>query len=213
MDSWSKRWQAAMAPLMVAMVVVTAVFFAVITVWKVGTLEAAINRPISATAPVAWTASSLAPSNFAEQIELATIQAQYGLEREVIARRYAQGNLAFQNRVWTRFMGFVTGMILALVGAAFVLGKLSTDPNELAAQSHGASLTLRSASPGVVLAVLGTLLMSIAISVPVTVNTNDAAVYFRSTSLLTAPIPPATSADPANEEEPQPTAQRKGTAP
>jgi hypothetical protein len=46
----------------------------------------------------------------------------HALERELIARRYDQVNLTVTTRLWTRLMGFITGMILALVGAAFVLG-------------------------------------------------------------------------------------------
>ena len=49
------------------------------------------------------------------------------LEQELVARRYEQANLMLSTSLWTRLMGFITGMILALVGAAFILGKLQED--------------------------------------------------------------------------------------
>src|SRR5262249_58461153 len=91
----------------------------------------------------AWS-SPIAGRDFNEQMRLEAMRAAYSLERELVARRYEQGNLSYLNRLWTRFMGFVTGMILALVGAAFVLGKLVTDKSELEAAASGMSMTMRS---------------------------------------------------------------------
>jgi len=167
-----------MAPLMVAAVIATAVFFAAVTVWQFGALQSRINQPATSPLAIAWNQHATAPSSFREQLELSTVQAKYSLEQESIARRYALANLTFESRLWTRFMGFVTGMILAMVGAAFVLGKLQTDASELGASSQGISVTIRSASPGIILAALGTLLMSISIFVEATVTTHDVAIYF-----------------------------------
>jgi hypothetical protein len=60
------------------------------------------------------------------------------------------------SRLWTTYLGFVTGMIFALVGAMFVLGKLESDPSELKTKVGTAlDTSFKSASPGLVLAVLG----------------------------------------------------------
>lgn len=201
MNSQSVRWQARMAPFMAAAVLLTALFFAIVTIWKFGLVEERLNRPAMEPAAVVWIGEN-APQGFDEQMQLASAQATYNLERELIARRYDQGNLAFATRLWTRFMGFITGMILALVGAAFVLGKLDADTSELAAAASGVSLTLRSASPGVLLAALGTILMAISITLPVTVSTKDGAIYFRPTASSPADDPPVSSAAPS-EDEPQ----------
>lgn len=50
-------------------------------------------------------------------------------------------------------------MILALVGAVFILGKLSEDASELTATNSAGSMSLKSSSPGIILAALGVVLM------------------------------------------------------
>ena len=203
MDADLKRWQARMGPFMTAAVVFTALFFAIATIWKFGDIEARLMKPPAESAVSAWS-TTIAPRDFGEQMRLETTRASYNLERELVARRYEQGNLAFVSRLWTRFMGFVTGMILALVGAAFVLGKLETDRSELGAAASGMSVTMRSTSPGLVLAVLGTLLMGLSIALPVTVSVTDGAVYFARPILGSDQPPPKTSsAAPSSSDEPQ----------
>ncbi len=195
---------------MVAAVIATAVFFAAVTVWQFGALQSRINQPTTSPSAIAWSQRATAPSSFREQLELSTLQAKYNLEQESIARRYALANLTFESRLWTRFMGFVTGMILALVGAAFVLGKLQTDASELGASSQGVSVTIRSASPGIILAALGTVLMSIAIFVEASVTTRDVAIYFSNAesqvgggeSDAPPPIDSISSASPKSPDQP-----------
>jgi hypothetical protein len=46
------------------------------------------------------------------------------LETNIVERRYHQANVSLMSRVWTRYLGFVTGMVLAMVGSIFILGKL-----------------------------------------------------------------------------------------
>jgi hypothetical protein len=202
MDADLKRWQARMAPFMTAAVVSTALFFAIATIWKFGDIEARLMKPSSEFAVATWS-TPIAPRDFNEQMRLEATRASYNLERELVARRYEQGNLAFVSRLWTRFMGFVTGMILALVGAAFVLGKLETDKSEMGAAASDMSITMRSTSPGLLLAVLGTLLMGLSIALPVTVSVTDGAVYYVQPTARYDEPPSKTSGAPSNKDEPQ----------
>lgn len=99
------------------------------------------------------------------------------LEQHVIDQRYRQVNATLLLRAWTRYLGFLTGMILALVGAVFVLGKLETSDNELSLEGGGLKSALKTASPGLVMATLGTVLMGITLVVPFQFDTRDRAVY------------------------------------
>jgi hypothetical protein len=203
MDADVKHWQARMAPFMIAAVIFAALFFAVATIWKFGDMEARTLRPPPVSAPT-WTGAT-SPKDFDQQMQLAELQASYSLEADLIARRYDGGNLAFISRLWTRFMGFVTGMILALVGAAFVLGKLETEKGEIEAAARGISVAMRTTSPGLLLAFLGTLLMGLSIALPVTVHVKDGAIYFPRPAVdVDEKSPPFTSAGPSNNAEPQP---------
>jgi hypothetical protein len=79
--------------------------------------------------------------------------------------------------IWSKYLGFMTGMTLALVGAAFVLGQLRTPTSELGAKGAPFEVSLRSSSPGLVLAVLGVLLMATTIVTQSVVNSNDSPTY------------------------------------
>ncbi len=109
------------------------------------------------------------------------------LEQDVIARRYQQANSMMLARVWTRFLGFMTGMILSLVGAVFILGKLQEEPTKLESESKFGKGSLSTSSPGIVLAVMGTVLMAITLLVPTEIETRDVAVYTRSISQIPPP--------------------------
>ncbi len=115
------------------------------------------------------------------------------LEQDVIARRYQQANSIMLARVWTRFLGFMTGMILSLVGAVFILGKLQEEPTKLESESKFGKWYLNTSSPGIVLAVLGTVLMAITLLVQSEIETRDVAVFTQSSvgeSIQPPPPPP-----------------------
>jgi hypothetical protein len=63
------------------------------------------------------------------------------------------------SRTWTRYLGFMTGMIFALVGAAFVMGKLREQESALALKNAAVEANITTTSPGLVLCLLGTVLM------------------------------------------------------
>lgn len=99
------------------------------------------------------------------------------LEQNIIKRRYHQANSVMLARVWTRYLGFVTGMILALVGTAFILGKLREEPIKFEADSQVFKASLYTSSPGIVLAVLGTILMVVTLTIKFEIETRDVATY------------------------------------
>src|SRR5262249_54967656 len=81
------------------------------------------------------------------------------LESEIIGRRYHLAATLLAGRVWQLYLGFITGMILSLVGAAFILGKLREAESESSIGSSSVTVSLKSSSPGVILTILGVVLM------------------------------------------------------
>jgi len=196
------NWQRRMASFMTASVIVAAVFFAILTVWQFRSFEVGLVRHATDAEEV-WH-QTLRPVTYEQEFELSRTRAAFFLERELIARRYDQVNLTLTTRLWTRLMGFITSMILALVGAAFVLGKLSEDVSEAAAKAglpgQEWSLSVRSASPGIILVVMGTLLMALSISIQASYSAEDKAIYFdRLTPSIVVP-PPGVNVGPALPE-------------
>ena len=176
-------WQARLLPLMSAVVVLGAVFFAVMSVIELRSLYERLEQPVvnfdarleqleRATEPVA-----LATSEYLRFRTLAS------LEAEALQRRYHQATATMLARVWTRQLGFITGMLLALVGAAFILGRLSEEPIKVGGEGQGLKGTLETSSPGIVLAVLGTVLMALTIWIPFGVETRDVNIYLRTFAL------------------------------
>jgi hypothetical protein len=80
-------------------------------------------------------------------------------------------------RVWVRYLGFVTGMILALVGAVFVLGKIREDRTDLGLQHKDFKGTLSTTSPGLVLATLGSILMLVTLLTHHEIDVADGPLY------------------------------------
>lgn len=99
------------------------------------------------------------------------------LEQDSMRMRYQQINATLLLRTWTRYTGFLVGMVLALVGAFFILGRLKEDASQLSGESGGFKFALVSSSPGVILAVLGTILMVVTLAVKFDFEVNDRPVF------------------------------------
>lgn len=196
-------WQRRMAAFMTASIIVAAVFFAVVSIWQYSRFEATFSRPAAALEDP-WAGLPGPAASSEQRFEVANARAAYALERELVGRRYDQANLTLTTRLWTRLMGFITGMILALVGAAFVLGKLSEEPSEASTKSGVPglewSLSVRSASPGVLLAIMGTLLMALSITIQASYSAEDQAIYFNRSNVARAPPAPTDAIGPASAD-------------
>jgi hypothetical protein len=84
------------------------------------------------------------------------------------------------SRTWIKYLGFITGVILAVVGAIFILGKLKDDTaNVLNSGTEQFKFSLTSHSPGIVLAVLGTALIISTIFTHQNIEKTDASVYLQ----------------------------------
>jgi len=117
------------------------------------------------------------------------------LEESAIQHRYSQVSATLMLRAWTRHLGFLTGMILALVGAIFILAKLSEKETSLSAEAAGAKGALATSSPGIVLAVLGTTLMVVTLTTDFSFTTTDVPVYLRTVDAGAAALPPPAALD------------------
>lgn len=199
-------WQLAARPLMTRIVVGLAVFFFVASLgqfaylnWELAhspavDLKSVLDERICAAAPGGAT---LEPEQcLAAQRHRATVL----LETNVVQRRYHQSNALLMFAVWSRYLGFVTGMILAVFGAAFILGKLSEPESHLGAAAPGGwKAEMRSTSPGLVLAFLGVVLIVASIVTLHSLHTRDAPTYLMPGPALDDDEPiPAPDSGPSN---------------
>lgn len=183
------RWQARLLPLMAGVLVALGVFFVVESVRQMQSLQGYIrgtSRFELGVVPEAPNVSS-------------ELRARLALEVYSLEQRERLANYMLASRTWTRYMAFITGMVLALVGAAFVLGKLREEATKLDADAASVKFSLGTSSPGIVLATLGTILMLAAIVITFDVSGNWSPVYLPTVVVEDSTAePPPPGGPPAN---------------
>ncbi len=160
-----------MLPWMIGLICVATVSFIAIGLYEISHLEANIMRPTSMHTTAVL--DSVKQGDF-------SLRAGYALEADLLDRRYHQANALLLSRCAMKYLGFLTGMLLSLVGASFVLGKLREAPSALTARGGLSHATINSSSPGLVLSALGTLLMLATIVVHDPITVNDGTFYIKS---------------------------------
>jgi hypothetical protein len=172
------RWQLRLLPLMSRMIVGLTIFFFAASMAQLYYLDTRIEQvPQPNLARL-----GIAPDTARAAQPTPELRVLASLDAALLERRYHQANVFLMGRLWTSYLGFVTGMILALVGAVFILGKLREDPIEAAAKGALGEGTLRTSSPGIVLAALGVVLMITTIVTNHPIQTADSPVYIGATS-------------------------------
>ncbi len=204
-DGVVSQWQNRLLPLMKGMVMGLTAFFFLASCAQLVYLHQKIGQAprLNANELMQFFPNSTEP-NYQELVRLKVMIA---LEANTLERRHHQANVLLMSRLWIHYLGFVTGMILALVGAAFILGKLQEQHSDLGAKVGQAELSFKSASPGLMLVGLGTVLMLATVIVHHEITVSDAQVYTRELglsprTLLDSTPPPLPSRAPENKELP-----------
>jgi hypothetical protein len=191
------EWSQRLLPLMSRMLVGLTVFFFLVTAAQLLYLHWEISQPPAGDFAASTSMLERVQQASGEALSLpaAAIATQTALERNAIERRYHQANVSLMSRVWTRYLGFATGMVLAMVGAVFILGRLQTAVSDVSASAAGSEISLKSESPGLILAGLGVLLMIVTILTHNEIDVKDSAIYAAGWSIQ--PVPPQARTRPA----------------
>jgi hypothetical protein len=201
----AERWRLRLLPLMTRMLVGLAIFFFVVSLAQITYLHWRVEQTPAIDFGVPMTLlSKLAGVSPAGGINAADAMIDAKLEANALERRYHQASIVLMARVWTSYMGFVTGMILALVGAVFILGRVHESDTEIEAKFRDASGVLKTSAPGIVLASLGVAMMISTLFVRYDISVTDSAVYARTPRAVppgTAPQAPDISFPPVPTAE------------
>jgi hypothetical protein len=157
--AWLRTWQSRLLPLMAGTLTILAVFFFLASCLQLFYLHSRIERSPELDLSSVLSLPQPQGQDAADHLEHVQWKTLTILEGNALQRRYHQANVLLMSRVWITYLGFVTGMILAIVGAAFILGKLRESASTLSVDNAAWKVSLATASPGLFLAVLGTLLM------------------------------------------------------
>jgi hypothetical protein len=107
------------------------------------------------------------------------------LEEKSLDRRYSQGGLLLVSRIFTKYLGFFTGMILAIVGAVFIIGKLQESSSDIEGGiGEQMKLKIVSSSPGIIFGVLGTVLMLSTILQHAEISVKDQPLFLNPANVL-----------------------------
>ena len=99
------------------------------------------------------------------------------LESFTIKNRYHQANTLLMSRIWMIYLGFITGVVICLVGALFILGKMSESVSEIDADTSIWKVSISTSSPGIILVVFGTLLMITTLFSKSEIRVEDTSIY------------------------------------
>jgi hypothetical protein len=186
------KWQERLLPMMTGVLIGLTAFFFIASFIQMSYLHWNIMQyPAINLESVTQNNLAASASTYDEQLEARQLEILARMEAYVIERRYHHANVMIMSGVWIRYLGFVTGMILALVGASFVLGKMREQVSEVEGKTSGFGFALRSTSPGIILVVLGVMLMFATIVDKDQYEVQDASVYLnpRGVELLSLPTP------------------------
>lgn len=156
------KWQTKLLPFMIGMPTIAALFFFIVSLIQINNLNNLINQSHEidlTSAMILLEENEKSPLTNDTKLEYARWKTLSTLEANALQLRHRQANALLMFSIWTRYLGFITGMILALVGSSFILGKLQEDESRLDADSKLWKLSITTASPGLILTLLGTILM------------------------------------------------------
>ncbi len=177
-------WQRRLLPFMASMLVLLAVLAAVSNFYQAHVMQQYIGTVYEAGLTPAWERVTLDnTSTVADRLAWAQWRTLALLESQALRSRYRQANVVLMCRVYLIFIGFGTGVVMALIGAAFILGKLQ-EPISTVDTSAGAwRFAVQSSSPGLILAVLGTMLILATIWSRSTVDIQASPLYLSARSM------------------------------
>ena len=205
-------WQRKLRGFMVWLMVGLGAFFFIATMVQLYALQGRIAESGGAELAQLAKDGQVAPifqtGNDSAVLELARWRILGALEREAMGRRYIQAKILLMARVWLQYLGFVTGMILALVGAAFILGRLNELASTLGGEGAGFKVSVTTASPGLVLATLGTVLMVVTLSLKNEIRVDDGQMYTGTLSSVIVPNGPPPALTVPVRDVPEPDSQK-----
>jgi hypothetical protein len=174
------EWQVALLPLMSMLLIGLTMFFFIASFIQLRDLNNRISEsPSVQLEKTIALVNSPVHQTSAQVLRAAELQILATLEGYALDRRYHQANVLLMSRVWARYLGFVTGMILALVGASFILGKMRGEESEGQVTAGPVSAAFRGTEPGLVLVTLGVALMMTTIIVNHQIGTEDAPTFMQ----------------------------------
>lgn len=176
------EWQLRLLPLMSGVLVAASLAFLALSLMQTNEVRRQITGgPALQLAPALNAISCQGERmTMAERQSCAQWKVAVVLEAHLIERRYHQANAALMVRALVKYLGFITGMLISIVGSVLILGQITGAASKLSAEATLGKLGIETVWPGLVLVTLGTVLMIVTVFVNPPTNVSDAPVYLSS---------------------------------
>lgn len=136
-------------------------------------------------------------------------RAVIALERDVMTVRHQRSSAALATRTWLRFMSLIFGAILVLIGAAFILGKITVAPTKGGVGFGDLKMSLASSSPGLFLVLFGCGLIAIPNLSQQAIKTDDTASFIAKSLFVRFALPPPVGDRTSNTGKPSDSPEAK----
>lgn len=179
-------WQKKLLPWIIAMPTLLIVVFILLSTIQMRRIENFVyqNNGLILKKELPAPSSIQIDSAISSKIAYIKLYSLASMEEISMNRRYNAAGASMLSGIYTRYLGFFTGMILAIVGAIFVISKfrenLSNIDMSLAEQMK---FRILSSSPGILFAFLGTVLMIVTIIKRSEFAVKDSPLYLNYTTL------------------------------
>ncbi|WP_439695083.1 hypothetical protein ACFGVS_18410 [Mucilaginibacter sp. AW1-7] len=177
-----QKWQKSLLPFMQIAIVLLTVFYLVASYLQFNAVTEKIQKPISADLSKitdVYTLGKMTNNAITSADKKMMIQATF--EAYTVQARQQNLEVLLMSRTWIKYLGFITGMILCVVGCTFILGKLSDkNPTSGTATVSQAQVSIKSNSPGLIMAALGTILIVTSIITHQNIEKTDGNIYLNS---------------------------------
>ena len=174
------QWQSRMLPLMVKMLLGLSLFFFLATMAQLFYLQQRIHTVPELDVKRTVDAPSGSGAPDPAGLDAVRWNTLSQLEAYCIQRRYHQANVLLMSRVWFGYLGFITGMICTFIGATLILGKFQEPATQVASEAAAWKISINTASPGLMLALLGTVLMITTMISPARIDVRDGPSFLNS---------------------------------
>ena len=171
------RWQRRLLPFMTGFVVVMAVLFFLFSGFHLYQVSNFIETEHGQNIRDLIQTEIAKPTANPPTADDITQHALLLLEADTLDKRYHEASALLMSRIWSRQLAFITGMVMAFLGAVFILGKLSESTSQISGGSGDWKVAVTSASPGIILAVLGTTLLVSSLYVRASLDVIDGPAY------------------------------------
>jgi hypothetical protein len=166
------RWQYRLLPFMIGAIIILTIVFIVISLLGINNIREQLNNSPKFKIDTSEIVNQIHKKGI-DNMTIAMLMEDY-----IVSSRYHQARVLTMTNIMIQYFGFLTGMILAIIGSIFILAKIKEDISTIDLKDF-IKFKITSSSPGLILSLFGTILMLFTINVKHTIDIHDDSVYLK----------------------------------